>query len=98
MTDNDPAWLDKEYNPLLVIDPKATFGAWAARSANAREKLPCHLDLAYGATPAEKLDIVTASAGDAPIIVFVHGGFWRDSDKAGTPLLPLRLRHPAPWW
>ena len=36
MTDNDPAWLDKDYNPLLVIDPNATFGAWAARSANAR--------------------------------------------------------------
>src|SRR5262249_24593926 len=33
--------------------------------------------LAYGATPHEMLDIYPANAGNAPVVVFVHGGAWR---------------------
>jgi arylformamidase len=43
----------------------------------ARDTLPCHLDVPYGPTLAETLDIFPASQPNAPVFVFIHGGYWR---------------------
>src|SRR5690606_8698520 len=49
------------------------FARWAADSAAARAALPCRLDLAYGETPAETLDLFPAagSGGAAPLLAFI---------------------------
>ncbi|WP_374673731.1 alpha/beta hydrolase [Ideonella sp.] len=78
----DPAWLDAEYNARAAIaDHPAIFERWRAASGLARSQLPCELDVAYGADPAERLDVFPAGDG-APVLVFVHGGYWRSLDKA----------------
>ncbi|MDB5778336.1 MAG: alpha/beta hydrolase [Polaromonas sp.] len=83
----EPQWLDRMYNNRLLVPSHAThFARWAQDSEIARQALPCRLDLAYGSQPGETLDVFPASAsraGDkAPVLVFIHGGYWRSLDKA----------------
>jgi arylformamidase len=40
------------------------------------------LDLAYGSGPNETLDVFPGAAKGAPVLVFIHGGYWRSLDKA----------------
>lgn len=86
MTRPDPAWLDRMYNNrALVPEHAAHFARWAQTSVQARSSQPCTLDLAYGASPGEKLDVfpaARATPGGAPVVVFVHGGYWRSLDKS----------------
>jgi arylformamidase len=73
---------DLEYNPRLRIrDPDAYFARWRRVAAETRTALRCQLDLPYGPTGAETLDFFPAGPG-APLLVFVHGGYWRAFDKA----------------
>ena len=46
-----------------------------------RAKHKGHLDLAYGPTRWEKLDVFPTQAG-APLHIFIHGGYWQAQDKA----------------
>ena len=79
----DPAWLDAQYNPRTAVpDHARIFERWGRESAAAREGLPCLLDLPYGDTAAETLDVFPAARGGAPILVFIHGGWWRALDKS----------------
>lgn len=81
------AWLDRMYNNRALVPEHAEhFAAWARDSAAVRQQHPCHLDLPYGDGPNETLDIFPAEQGAtsalAPVLVFVHGGWWRSLDKA----------------
>jgi arylformamidase len=70
--------IDAEYKPSLrVADAEALMRGWGERSAEARAKLAGVYDVAYGPTLDEKLDIFPAAAPDAPVFVFIHGGYWR---------------------
>lgn len=86
-----PDWYDSMYNNrALVPDHADYFQRWAASSVKARAQLPALLDLAYGDSPGQKLDIFPASpfacspnpGAGAPVMVFIHGGYWRSLDKA----------------
>ncbi len=43
----------------------------------ARHRLRCELDVPYGPTRDETLDIFPAADRHAPVFVFIHGGYWR---------------------
>ncbi len=82
---HDPAWLEAQYNNRArVPDHGDVFSRWAAASALARQSSPCVLDLPYGAGAGETLDVfpAPAAAQPAPVLVFIHGGYWRSLDKA----------------
>lgn len=75
--------LDRLYNNrALVPDYAEHFSRWIQASAVARQTLSCQLDVPYGAGPSETLDIFPGSAARAPVLVFLHGGYWRSLDKA----------------
>lgn len=88
----DADWLDQQYNNRARIpDHAAIFARWAEASALARTQAGTRLDVPYGDGPAETLDIfpptAPASAGTgagtgAPILVFIHGGYWRALSKS----------------
>lgn len=79
----DGSWYDRMYNNReLVPDHAAFLGRWAADSAKARAEGPCELDIAYGPGAGETLDVFPAPSGEAPVLVFVHGGYWRALDKS----------------
>ncbi|CDN86964.1 alpha/beta hydrolase [Hydrogenophaga intermedia] len=86
----DPAWLDREYNNrALVPDHPAYFERWAEASKQARERGGALVDVRYGHGPLEQLDIFPAqgAAGAAPVLFFIHGGYWRALDKADHSFL-----------
>ncbi|WP_444931059.1 alpha/beta hydrolase [Microbulbifer sp. SSSA002] len=47
----------------------------------ARKTLDRSIDVSYGNSPGEKLDIFPAQHRDAPVFVFIHGGYFRALDK-----------------
>ena len=83
MNTQNAAWFDSMYNNrALVPDHAAYFSQWNQISADARTSLKCRLDIAYGDGPNESLDIFPASKPNAPVVVFIHGGYLRSLDKA----------------
>ena len=51
-----------------------------------RGRYGCLVDLAYGPSPGERLDLFpvpAAQRGDtrAPLVAFIHGGYWQSLDK-----------------
>ena len=78
----DPAWLDRMYNNrALVRDYPTHLRNWAAWSADAMRGGSRSLDVRYGPGPNEHLDIYRADREKAPVLVFIHGGYWRALDK-----------------
>ena len=82
----DPAWLDVQYNNRARIpDHPRIFERWSEASALVRERSAARLDLAYGPGLNEALDLFPAhprgGASGAPVLVFIHGGWWRSLDK-----------------
>ncbi|HUD34567.1 MAG TPA: hypothetical protein VMR43_16405 [Variovorax sp.] len=68
--------IDAEYDPARpVADRAAAMRHYAERSAHARATLACELGVPYGPTRAETLDIFPAGRPDAPVFVFIHGGY-----------------------
>ena len=83
----DPAWLEAQYdNRMRVPEHAQHFARWAEASRLVREKSAALLDVAYGSGEGETLDIFatakTPGATGAPVLVFIHGGYWRSLDKA----------------
>jgi arylformamidase len=91
------AWYDRMYNNrALVPDHADYFARWAQESQKAREELPCELDLPYGSGPGETLDVFPAAQGGGPVLVFIHGGYWRALDKSDHSFVaPAFTRHNA---
>lgn len=86
-TPRDGAWLDSMYNNrALVPEHAAHFAHWREASQAARAASRCFQDVAYGHGPSESLDIFPATGTPgkkgAPVLVFIHGGYWRSLDKA----------------
>jgi len=78
----DGAWYDAMYNNRqLVPEHPSFFARWERESEQARADGPCVLDLEYGSGDGETLDVFPAPNGDAPVLVFIHGGYWRALDK-----------------
>lgn len=78
----DQAGLDAQYNlRARHPDHPEYFERWARESAAVRAGLPCHLNLSYGDKPKETLDLFPADRPSAPILAFLHGGYWQALDK-----------------
>jgi arylformamidase len=84
----DRAQLDVAYNNTAAVPERdAIVAGWAARSARVRRDHPGHLDLAYGDSARERLDLFLAADPQAPTLAFIHGGYWQMNDKEGTSFL-----------
>lgn len=74
--------LNLEYLPGLTIPNVDEYlENAAARSAAVRERLECHIDVSYGDTPGQTIDVFPAASSGAPVFFFIHGGYWRSLDK-----------------
>lgn len=82
MTRPDPAWFDAQYNNRARIpEHPQILERWSNASALAREKALGLLDLPYEDAPSGKLDLFPAERNGAPVLVYIHGGYWRALDK-----------------
>ncbi|XP_045510503.1 kynurenine formamidase isoform X1 [Colias croceus] len=92
--------LEKQYSPSRwstrfntaqeVLQHHVAFVTAASEAAV--NSIPHKLEIEYGSTPGQKLDILgTDLPDDAPILVFVHGGYWQELSREVSryPALPL---------
>ena len=79
-------------NRALVPDHPAVMARWRAAAESARAATPPQ-QIAYGPGPREVMDLFEA-APDAPVAVFLHGGYWQALDKGWfSGLAPAFLAH-----
>ncbi|MEO8281617.1 MAG: alpha/beta hydrolase [Ideonella sp.] len=82
MTVWDADWLDRQYNNRAnVPEHLAIMQRWTESSRLARSRMTADLDLPYGASAAETLDVFPAAQSGSPVLVFIHGGWWRSLGK-----------------
>lgn len=78
----NPAWLDSMYNNRALVPDFADYlRRWASASADATRQQTRELDLRYGGGPNEHLDVFKTDRPNAPVLFFIHGGYWRALDK-----------------
>ena len=83
----DRAQLDAAYNnSAAVADSPRILADWQARSDRLRAAHPQHLDLRYGDAERNRIDYFVARR-DAPVLVFIHGGYWQMRAKENFSFL-----------
>ena len=50
-------------------------------SATLRADRATELDVPYGPLPRNRIDLFPAARPDAPLLVFIHGGYWQRNAK-----------------
>tara|TARA_B100000945_G_scaffold159844_1_gene128377 strand:- start:180 stop:1031 length:852 start_codon:yes stop_codon:yes gene_type:complete len=75
--------IEVEYN-LRTRHPnfEEYFTEWRDLSKKAREKLVCEIDIDYGTGLSMQLDLFPAQGKNNPLLIFIHGGYWRSLDKS----------------
>lgn len=82
--DGDAPAEAQQYNvEALVPDWGEYMARYAAESERVKATMPGRLDVAYGPHELQKLDIFAPEGAGSPIQLYIHGGGWRASDKAG---------------
>ena len=73
--------LDLEYDMRRRCPHFAeTFASMDVHNQRMISNFECQLDVAFGDKPGEKLDIWPGRGG-SPILLFIHGGYWKAFDK-----------------
>lgn len=84
----DRAALDAAYNNRAAV---ANFAALSEerrqRSERVRRTLAFRADLRYGESARERLDFFPAHQPGAPVLAFIHGGYWQSNDKEASSFL-----------
>ena len=74
---------EAEYNNSARVPEFPQIAArWEAASAAYREVARAELDRRYGPGERHLYDLYDAGAADAPLLVYVHGGYWQSGDRS----------------
>lgn len=72
------AELDAQYDVERSVPDFMVYARhYIDESKLARHRLKCDLNVPYGPTQDEHVDIFPAQERNAPILIFIHGGYWR---------------------
>ncbi len=89
MTDDASNWRnwplaerERQYSPSSCVATIAPYlDAYAARSRDAERHFRCQKNLVWGERPGETFDYFPAASADAPLLVYIHGGYWQELSK-----------------
>lgn len=74
--------LDAAYNNSAAFKSSTEkLAEWSARSARTRSRPGALLDLQYGRRPRNRVDVFQCGRAQAPLFVFIHGGYWQRNSK-----------------
>lgn len=62
------------------------------QSLVASKLLPSMLDISYGDSEGQRLDVFPGKSPNAPVFIFIHGGYFRALDKSQYRFIAPRLR------
>ena len=85
--------LEAEYNNRKRVPAHAEHAArWQAASAAYRQAAKgAELDLAYGPSERNRYDLFRAGDPKAPLVVYIHGGYWQRGDRKDYSFLAKEL-------
>src|SRR5262249_15951679 len=76
------AQLDAAYNNTAAVrNSAAKLADWTERSKRVRAEQSELLDLEYGTRPRNRIDIFRCGKSHAPLLVYIHGGYWQRNAK-----------------
>ena len=79
------SWIEEQYRPWRVPDlgmnVEVITARWAAWGSGYLGRASVLRDLQYGVTADERLDLCRPLQPNAPVVVFIHGGYWQSLDK-----------------
>jgi len=74
--------LEYQYNPRESVPEFPELAKRRAEvSRKARSTLKSWLNVPYGSSPREILDVYAADRAGGPVLVYIHGGYWRSGSK-----------------
>ncbi len=68
-------------NRAAVPDSARRLAGWSALSAALRADRPAGLDQPYGAAPRQRFDLFASGVAVAPLLAFIHGGYWQRNSR-----------------
>ena len=75
--------LEKGYNVRLLVDDfDGLIEKWSKWSEDFRANADSSLNCQYGDGEKDKLDIFRCGMPNAPLFIFIHGGYWQRGDKS----------------
>ncbi len=78
----DQATLDQQYdNKSKIPNASSKLAQWLQKGVRARQNLNCELDINYSTHDRQKLDIFPTKEKRAPVVAFIHGGYWYSQDR-----------------
>ncbi|TMV07075.1 alpha/beta hydrolase [Ruegeria sediminis] len=85
--------LAREYSPSSMVggDNSPYLAAYAALSAKVRTDLQVQENLSYGNGPTHVLDYFPGREPDAPLHVFIHGGYWQALSQRESAMMAPAL-------
>ncbi|NIM26951.1 MAG: alpha/beta hydrolase fold domain-containing protein [Gammaproteobacteria bacterium] len=74
--------LETQYNARAAVPEHVDIQTgWRHRSEQLRARRSCRLDLAYGDSERQKIDLIETGVANAPLAVYLHGGYWQRGDR-----------------
>jgi arylformamidase len=74
--------MEYQYNPRESVPEYPELAkVRAAQAKKVRDSAKSWLNVAYGNSPREQLDIYAADKPGGPVLVYIHGGYWRSGSK-----------------
>lgn len=77
--------MEKEYNNRMRVPENGEINArWTKASEAYRKEARCELDKPYGKGERQRYDLFHPKAGGqgAPLVVYIHGGYWQRGERA----------------
>ncbi|MDH3387409.1 MAG: alpha/beta hydrolase [Gammaproteobacteria bacterium] len=78
----DPELEDNYNNMARRSDAPELLQRWSELSADYRRRADAAIDCAYGNGARERMDIFRCGVSQAPLFVYLHGGYWQRGDKS----------------
>src|SRR5262245_14461711 len=81
-----------EYNNRRRVPEHVEINArWQTASAAYRAAARADLDQTYGPGDRHRFDLFLAGEADAPLVVYIHGGYWQRGDRTDYAFLAQAL-------
>ncbi|MEM7023186.1 MAG: alpha/beta hydrolase, partial [Pseudomonadota bacterium] len=78
----EQAALDAGYNLRAAVpEHPAHLERYVSSSADFRARWPGHLDVPYGDSPRQVIDLFLPDVEHPPVLIFIHGGYWQMRDR-----------------
>jgi arylformamidase len=74
--------MEYQYNPRVSVPEFPELAKIkAAQSRKVRDTANSWLNVSYGKSPREMMDIYAAEKPQGPVLIYIHGGYWRSGSK-----------------